>query len=100
MIKENTKTEAYDCFGNPLLLGDIVSCVFLKYAGNSGWGSKPRLITVRSEVIGWSNKLVHLKPLEIMNNTDIPENLQDLLGIEEGTILKTKPDRICKLGQY
>jgi hypothetical protein len=94
---DNTSTCAYDCFGNEILSGDLVSCVFLKVIGS--WKNKHRVVIAKGEVIGWTAKRIDIRIQEITNNTDIQENISELIETSVGDIVRVKPDKICKLGQ-
>ena len=97
MIKDNTSTCAYDCFGNEILSGDLVSCVFLKVLGS--WRNKHRAIIAKAKVIGWTDKRIDVEIQEITSNTDIQEDIVELIGTNIGDIVRIKPDKVCKLGQ-
>lgn len=93
---DNTSTCAYDCFGNEILPGDLVSCVFLKVLGS--WKNKHRVVMAKGKVIGWTAKRIDVEIQEITSNT-VKEDMAELIKISVGDIVRVKPDRICKLGQ-
>ena len=96
MIKDNSRSCAYDSFGNELFTGDYVSCVFLKVLGS--WRNKYRAVLVKGKVINWTTKRIDIVIKEIANNTDTVENLTELIGADIGDTVRVKPDKICKLG--
>ena len=96
-MKDNTSTCAYDCFGNEILKDDLVGCVFLKVLGS--WRNKHRTIIAKGKVIGWTAKRIDVEIQEITSNTDIQEDIAELIIANVGDIVRVKPDRVCKLGQ-
>lgn len=95
MIIDNTSTCAYDCFGNEIIKNDLVGCVFLKVLGS--WRNKHRAIIAKGRVIGWTAKRIDVEIQEITSNTDIQENISELIKTSVGDIVRIKPDRVCKI---
>ena len=97
MIKSNTSTCAYDSFGQELYKDDLVGCVFIKVLGS--WRNKHRAIIAKGKVIGWTAKRIDVEIQEITSNTDMQEDMNELVGAGIGDIVRVKPDKVCKLGQ-
>lgn len=92
MIKDNTRTVAYDSFENELTVGDRVVCAIPRYT----YGSST-FILCKGIVKGWTEKRIKVEISEVENNTDI-EFIEDWASTKLGTIQTIKPDKIYKLG--
>lgn len=88
MIKSNTSTCAYDSFGQELYKDDQVLCSSIECG---------RIMLYKGKVTGWTAKRIDIEVQEITSNTDIQEDIVELIGTNIGDIVRVKPDRICKI---